>query len=208
MTIEVYSANYGNFDPPRQQIIPIRMFSDATNPLPYRDPRRSAKWWKVKPELACPDAAITIWLDASAIVLVPNLVEVMVDALGDHEALFFRHPYWTSLTEEVAVSRKAEKYDEWPLEEQVKTYREAGMPEEGFLVHTAFIVRRNTPAVRQTDARWWEEMRQWGLQDQISLPYVLAFNEAGLDFIIHEHPYAMGWIGYGHHQGRDVWRED
>lgn len=204
--ITCYTANYGWFDPPRQQIIPIRTFTDASHPMPYPDPRKNAKWWKVKPELACPDADISVWLDSSAIVRVPDFVEQVARALGDHEALFFRHPYWSSIHQEVAESRKAEKYDEWDLEGQLQAYLDVGMPETVQLVHTAFIARRNTPAVREIGARWWSEMRQWGLQDQISLPYLLWKNEPGLDYVIHEHPYQMGWVGYGHHIGRDVWR--
>ena len=176
--VVVYSAVYGGFDAPREQAIPVRRFSEATHPLPqFSDPRLQAKWWKIRPDLACPDADVTIWLDGSMDVLRPDLVDLCLDALGDADAIFIRHPWRDDIYEEAEISSLMTKYAGQPLREQVASYRRAGHPEHWGLMHAGMLVRRNTAAMRAVNEAWWSEIVRWSAQDQISLPPLLRTSD-------------------------------
>jgi hypothetical protein len=211
MTTACYSAIYGDYDTIRPQPVPVRLFTDST--LGYRrsgepiEPRLAAKWWKLRPDLACPDADVTIWIDGNVDVLRPDFLELCTDALGDADALFVRHTQRDDIYEEVTASRMVpRKYDGMPLEEQVESYRAAGHPEHWGLVHAAVLVRRNCTAVRALDEAWWAENVRWSVQDQLSLPPLLRMmplNWRWWDIS----PITAGWVHWdgGHeavHAGR------
>lgn len=211
MTVAVYSAIYGDFDDFPPQACDVRLFTDATDPLPFTDPRQAAKWWKIRPDLACPDADVTVWIDGRMQVLVPDLAERCVDALGDADALFVRHPFWDCIYRETVESRRWAKYDGMPLEAQAAAYRAAGHPEHWGLMHGGFLVRRNSPCVRRLDIAWGLEMGRWrSLQDQVSLPPLLRtwhgsyrwWERSPLDV----HADDLGWVHWGRHKRPDQWR--
>lgn len=206
MTTVLYSAIYGDYDTVRPQPVPVRLFTDATHPRPEPDPRHAAKWWKFRPDLACPDADVTVWIDGNVDVLRPDFVEHCADALGDDDALFMRHPQRDDIYEEVTASRYLRKYDGWPLEEQVESYRAAGHPEYWGLAHAALLVRRNCDAVRALGEAWWAECCRWSLQDQLSLPPLLRTMPLRYRWW-DVSPVAAGWVHWdgGHeavHAGR------
>ena len=172
MTTVVYTGIAGGYDSPIEQIVPVRLFTDETHPRPEADPRLRAKWWKFRPDLMCPDADVTIWIDGNIRILRPDFPEMCVRALGDADALFMRHPQRDCIHQEVIASRHLHKYDGWPLEEQADHYMREGHPEHWGLAHAAVLVRRNCEQVKRLGEAWWEEMT-WSLQDQISLPPLL-----------------------------------
>lgn len=174
MRVEAYSAIYGGYDIWGPQAIPVRLFTDETHPLPhYTDPRKAAKWWKVFPHLACPDADVTIWLDGRMEVRCADLADRALDALGDADLLLVRHPFWDDIYRDAVESRKALKYRGEPMEEQVAAYRAAGHPAHFGLMHCGFLVRRDNDRMRAFNAAWWAEIERWSIQDQLSLPEML-----------------------------------
>lgn len=205
MTTVIYSAVYGGFDTIRPQPVPVRLFTDATHPLPYADPRLAAKWWKVRPDLACPDADITVWIDGSFDVLVPDLAERCEQALGDADAIFIRHPNRDDIYEEAAVSIHLAKYDGQPILDQACAYKRAGHPEHWGLMHAGMLVRRNTPAVRALMDAWWGEITRWTLQDQLSLPVLLRRSDVRYRWF-DTSPMDAGWVRWGRHIEPDVWK--
>ena len=206
----VYSAVYGGFDAPRRQPIPVRLFTDETHPLPeLPDARLRAKWWKVRPDLACPDVEVTIWIDGSMEIIRPDLVDLCLDMLGNADAVFGRHPWRDDIYEEAAVSMHLAKYQGQPLLEQVNSYRRAGHPEHWGLMHAGFLVRRNNARMQAVDEAWWREILKWSIQDQLSLPPLLRtmpldyrWCEVPLvDFTTAEH----AWVHWGPHAEPDIW---
>ncbi len=201
----IYSANYGDYEPVRPQPSSVSMFSDITIPPVITDwqrvgtavPRMDAKWWKVKPELACPGAEVTVWIDGSVTLLVPDFYERAVAELGDDDALFMAHPWRDCIYDEREASHPNGKYDGQPTREQVETYRAAGHPEHWGLIQTTVMVRRDTPRMRAVNEAWWAEMLRWSVQDQLSLPPLLRT----MDLRWHawpEHPiFDLGWLRWG-----------
>ena len=213
----IYSANYGGWDPPRAQPVAVRMFTDETHPLtlaaPYvpergdrahpTDPqtqnRLNAKWWKLRPDLACPEAEVTVWIDASVTILRPDIEALALEELGDDDALFMRHPWRDDIYAEQEASHPNMKYDGQPTAGQVAHYRADGHPEHWGLIQTTMLVRRNNARVRALDEAWWDEIVRWSIQDQLSLPYLLRmFTKRRLRWHYWpENPIAAGWLRWG-----------
>lgn len=204
--VECYSAVYGDFDEERPQPVHIARFTDTTHPLPqYADSRLAAKWWKARPDLACPDAEVTVWLDGSFDVLVPDLAQRCLAALGEADAIFIRHPWRDCIYDEAEVSLHLAKYDGQPLLDQACAYRRAGHPEHWGLMHAGMLVRRASPAMDAVNRAWWDEIVRWSLQDQLSLPPLLRTMPVRFKWF-EESPMDAGWVRWGRHREPDVWR--
>jgi hypothetical protein len=214
----IYSANYGSWDPPRAQPVSVRLFTERSHPLaskarylpdgppsrhhpqmPQTQNRLDAKWWKLRPDLACPDAEVTVWMDASVTILRPDFEELAVAELGDDDALFMRHPWRDCIYDEYEASMVpglAGKYGGQFAPEQMAAYREAGHPEHWGLIQSTVIVRRDNPRVRAFDEAWWAEIVQWSIQDQLSLPAVLRTADLRWHYWP-VNPIAAGWLAWG-----------
>lgn len=183
-----YSALYGAYDAIKVQPdmgVPLVLYTDDPHlvapgwevrhePLAnVGSPMMRAKLWKCRPDLAVPEASVSIWLDASLTVKRPELPRVMLQRLGSRDALFLRHPWRRCIYEEEVASRPAPKYRDQPMAAQVAHYRARGHPVDGGLYAATMVVRRATPAVERFGAAWFQECQRWSYQDQLSLPYVL-----------------------------------
>jgi len=65
------------------------------------------------------------------------------------------------------------KYDAYPLAEQLKEYEEEGMPPNFGLWATGYTARKHNSSTHEIGKLWWEQIKKWGSNCQISLPYVL-----------------------------------
>jgi hypothetical protein len=55
---------------------------------------------------------------------------------------------------------------------QVGRYEFSGYPHNNGLVETGVLLRRKQPEVATFNERWWAEIRQGSLRDQLSFNYV------------------------------------
>src|SRR6266487_3848907 len=94
-------------------------------PLPFKHPRVSAKWWKCHP----PDEAdASVWIDGSVVIRNPDYFDVLAEGLLKQPLTMFEHPERDCIYDEAVVSRLMRKYEGQPLEEQVALYRSQGWP--------------------------------------------------------------------------------
>lgn len=216
----IYSSNYFAYEQSRVQAVPIRVFTDLSDPIGKHDPRIAAAWWppshadrhhgrlagawwKTHPNIALPDAPVTIWLGGNFIVLASDLAERCLEELGDDDVLLMRHPWRDDLLEEERESHPNPKYDGQATAEQVQSYLDAGHPQHFGLAHGGFLVRRNTPEVQERlNDRWWAEILRWSIQDQLSLPYVIRTSGLRWHWWPAEgqwraRPFDRGWFTYG-----------
>ena len=150
-------------------------------------PRLRAKWYKVLPWMALPGYEYTIWIDSSVTVTSPTFAEDMLGYLDGFDLAAFRHPYRTGIYSEAMVSVNMPKYQGQRLIEQVKHYSDQGYPADGGLwcgtviarhedpgdlFAAGILPRRDSALLHEWMQRWWEEILEWSLQDQLSLPYV------------------------------------
>lgn len=190
MRIAVVSAVFGGYDRPVfvEQTVGCRyvMVTDGLVDVPAGwehqvvdrgrlDPRLAGKFVKCRPwEFA--DADVFVWLDGS-IEPAPGLVAQMIDDLGGADVAFHPHPHRSSIKVEAQVSAAMAKYDGQPVVEQAATYVAAGHPDSWGLYAAGLFVWRDSPFVRQMGQRWLDEICRWSVQDQLSLPVVLAESE-------------------------------
>jgi hypothetical protein len=137
----------------------------------FATPMLRAKYWKCHPNLACPDADVTLWIDGSIIVK-DNFATRCVEALNGDDIAFTPHPLRDCIYDELEASIPLPKYGAQTMIRQVQTYREMGHPEHWGLFASGIMARRNTPAVNRLNMRWWGENWFWSWQDQLSLPVV------------------------------------
>ena len=219
----IYSTNYFGYEPRRKQAVPIHVITDLTDPIPPDDPRIATAWhkpqhdenhgrlagvwWKTHPNLVTDDP-VTIWVGGNVEVLVPDFEQRCLDELGDDDVLLMRHPWRDDIWEEERESHPNTKYDGQATGVQVYLYLNIFLdaaPDKPYpgLAHGGFIVQRNTPRVQALFGdRWWGEVTRWSVQDQLSLPYVIATSGLAWHFWPSEgqwrsRPFERGWIRYG-----------
>ena len=217
--VVLYTANYGSWDPPRQQPVYVRTFTERTHPLTvtasYIQPphvhhghpvpaetqnRLDAKWWKLNPDEALPGEDVTIWIDASVTILRADFADLCLAELGDDDALFMRHPWRDCIYTEAAASLVPgldSKYGRQFLPEQMDHYRAQGHPEGWGLIQSTVLVRRDNDRVRELNDRWWAEIVQWSIQDQLSLPYVVRRMKDLRWHYWPTNPIEAGWLRWG-----------
>lgn len=160
-------------------------------------PMLAHKWWKTHPELACPDAEVSFWIDGSMEVTVGDYVTRGLEALGTDDWACVPHPARACIYPEAEYSATLTwRYDGPSILAQAEFYRQFHPPGYG-LIATGANVRRHTPKVLELSHCWWIENLQWSHQDQLSLPVLLRLAEGDVkwnmnltwhrDWILHQH---------------------
>ncbi len=223
--IEFYSTNYYNYEPPRSQAVPIRVFTHETHPIepsafepvpwmPSYDRagnfhgRISAGFWKYRPDLAMPGVEVTGFLSGNIEVRDPDFAERCMAELGDDDLLLMHHPYRDCIVEEESASHPDPRFDACDTAGQVQSYLEEGLPRHWGLFFAGFLVRRDTPDIRAFNDAINVEFRRWSGQDQLIIPYLLwkmgikwhAWADVGE---WHARPFEEGWLHYAH-IGREI----
>lgn len=135
-------------------------------------PRDAAKFYKVFPHVVLPDHDFTIWIDGSHEILSESFVFDCMAATMAAGIAVYGHPWRQCIYDEAEASLVLPKYRELPIAEQVASYRAEGHPEGWGLYALGTIARAKTPEVAALMSAWWDELRRWTYQDQLSFPVV------------------------------------
>lgn len=135
------------------------------------------KWWKTHPLEAAPDADVSLWVDGSMTITVPDYADRCLDALGADDWSAMRHPWRSCVFDEAAYSTTLPRYANAGLLEQAEFYRSIGHPADWGLIATGANVRRHTATVERVSDQWWWECRTRSHQDQVSLPVLFRLAE-------------------------------
>lgn len=188
MKVILYSAIYGGYDAPKSHSpldIEAVVYTDDPElkvdgwetrywPLPeIKTPMMQAKWWKTRPDLAVPEADISLWIDGSMTITHDDYVGKCLEALGDDDAVFVTHPWRDCIYVEGEYSMALERYKDADIRHQLESYRQRGHPEHWGLFATGANVRRHTETVFRLGKDWWWENETETWQDQISLPFLV-----------------------------------
>jgi len=191
VTVAVVSSVFGGYDEPVfvEQSVECSyvMVTDGDCLVPagweHRQVRNDgfptrllAKFPKCRPWTVA-EAEFYVWLDGSIQPSV-DLVDSMLDCLGDADCGFYTHPDRTTISSEAEASIKIKKYEDQDVQGQVEEYLAQGHPDDWGLWAAGLFIVRDTPAIRRMGERWLEEIVKWSHQDQLSLPFVLR--EQGL----------------------------
>lgn len=214
LVIALVSAVYGGYD----TIRPLRAdhgFDDAVlvtdrpcdvpgwrvvvDPLPGVHPRLAAKRPKCEP-WNYTDADRSVWIDGAYEVRSPDFRTAADEHLNRADLVVFTHPEdrdgpWA----EAQFCYSWHKYRDWPLIEQVEHYDAKGLPRDAGLWALGCIARNHTPAQRELGSAWLAEQERWGIQDQVSLPFLLW--DRGLEPAVWDHPqWSNPWLAWHSHR--------
>lgn len=160
-------------------------------------PMLAHKWWKTHPELACPDADISVWIDGSMEVTVEGYVGQCLDRLGTDDWSATRHPERSCIYPEATLSAALYwRYDAASVNAQAAHYS-AFHPHNWGLVATGCCVRRHTPEVIEVCHQWWHENITWSHQDQLSIPVLLRLAEGKVK-LNYNMPWHSDWTLHPH----------
>jgi hypothetical protein len=209
--IVVYTAIGGKYDtlkePPRGLLkeADLVAFCDHTPPPTlwqvrklcneFSDPCRNAKLPKIVPHIFFPEAAYSLWVDASVKIERPFPIKQWIDEfLAEHDWATFKHPLRQCIYEEAEACIQQAKDDPDVIRRQMASYRAENYPPNNGLVELTIILRRHTEAVRQLNEAWFREIRKNSRRDQLSFNYVA--HKTGLK---------VGYIPESFRRGRDRW---
>jgi hypothetical protein len=226
MRAALYTAIYGDSDwvkPVPDIDVPCYLYTEArdtammaqmagweTRVVPHSiatlkgDPKLTApmmahKFWKTHPELACPDADISIWIDGSMEVLASDFILACLTALGTDDWACVRHPARNCIYPEAEYSATLKwRYDSPSILAQSKFYS-SFHPRDWGLFATGHNVRRHTPEVIELGHQWWDECLNWSHQDQLSLPVLMRLADYKVKYN-YNLPWHTWWKLYQHGQ--------
>jgi hypothetical protein len=149
----------------------------------YRDPRRTAKLFKLLPHLFFKGYEISVWIDANRL-LKSDIISLATNSMESNLIAIFAHNKRKDILEEAKECIKRGKDDKSIINNQIKSY----MLYEGIkrwgLYSGSFIIRKhNDEKIISLMAKWWKEIELNSVRDQLSLPFVIS--QSGLKpFII------------------------
>lgn len=146
-------------------------------PLDYSngDATRITRYYKMHPFLYFWKYEHVMWIDANIMIrkdIVMGLVEQ--HRAAGHPISFMRHPERNCMYAEADVCLKTARDDRDVIEQQMKRYREAGVPAELGLPETGiYIVNIHDRRARGIFANWWHELDCGSKRDQLSIMYAM-----------------------------------
>lgn len=178
---------------------------------PYLDhsdnPRRGSRVLKCRPWDALDNTDVAVWVDGNAQVLRTDFVEWAVDHLGESDGLVaWRHPERDDIGAEASYVEHLQRDTGWakyvgqPQHEQMRAYREHGLPYPSGLFGCGCLVwDLRKPKARALGTAWFEEQKMWDSDlDQLSLPFV-AWRAGFTVGVFDANEYVNDYVRFGVH---------
>lgn len=130
------------------------------------------------------DADYYIWMDASFKINSTNFVYDMLKSIGDSEICLFKHPYNSSIKEEVEILEQninnkeewSHKYVDEPIKEQIESYlKDKDFIDDTLFASGLFIYSKKLIENRNYNllTDWFLHTCYWSNLCQVSLPYLI-----------------------------------
>jgi len=221
MKIAILSANLGNFDQtakdPVKQDYPTgvekikfhRLTDNDFPPITGLTPRLQYRIPKLFGWQMFPGYDVYIWFDSSCSLQRSDCVQWYLQRLGNADMAFFRHPWRSTMKEEVEhIEKKLSEGNEYIVSRyQNGLHRDMlnealaneGFRDEHLYASTAFVYR-NTYRSREALKQWWFYQSRYFTCDQVALPYALYLSGAMVEKIP-ENLFKIGYLSLvSHHK--------
>lgn len=141
--------------------------------LNFKDPRLTARYYKINPSKVLPTHTWSMWIDGS---LIPRVrIKDLFNYIKDKPTGVYsvkKHPGWDCIYSE-AEAIKYYKYDDpEKIDSIVKRYKKEGYPSHFGLHETGVLFRKNIKNVKEFDKLWWNEVSKNSKRDQMSFDYI------------------------------------
>jgi hypothetical protein len=136
-------------------------------------PRRQAKIFKILPHLYFPEFTYSIWVDATHIPKV-HPRKLINQFLRKENIALFKHHKRNCIYDEAEECVALGLDDKDIIRNQILNYKNAGYPEQNGLSTCTVIFRKHNDAnVITAMEKWWSEIKDFSMRDQISFNYVM-----------------------------------
>ena len=133
--------------------------------------RRTAKIYKVLPQLFVPGYKYYIWIDSTHMVA-QDPKEIVETYLNGSDLALFQH-YRDCVYDELKAIYQWKMDDRSLIQGWHDFLVSKNYPKHNGLYELPSRVFRNTPQMLQVGLMWWEIICKYSSRDQVSLPYVL-----------------------------------
>jgi len=181
----VYSAIFGDFDSLRSPLgdfqgVRYVCFTDDPDlrcqpweirvQAKPRDSRRQARKIKLLFSESLPEAEVSLW-HGGWLRLKSDPAELVERVLAEGDFGVFEHPYRSNVYREAEECLRLKKAPREDIERQMRKYRQERFP--GTELSACYVlIRRHTEDVEKFCKRWWRELCEGSLRDQLSFDYV------------------------------------
>lgn len=206
----VIRASIGGYDELRPHQVDFEAESslavcyDITEAKIHRDPRRTAKQYKVIPHrmnLYVEPGDTILWMDAShSLLLEPE--RVSEEWLGDgYDFAHFRHNSQDCMYEEIKTCLYHQLEDPEPLLWIWNRAQHDGFPARAGLGTNTVLAMRMNGAVQELLDFWWELIEEGPVRDQCSFEYALWKHPLVRRRLIEGNVYDHPFFAFVRHQG-------
>lgn len=151
----------------------------------YRDPRRTARLFKLAPHMLFPRARSSVWLDGN--LRVEREFFEYLERYKDYSFSCFRHSRRKNVYEEATACIKHGKDEIGLIRRQVERYRSLEVPESAGLINSSVLLRKHqSEQVVRFQEKWLKETDEQCSRDQIS--FVFTSWEMGFSYTIFDCP--------------------
>ena len=137
-------------------------------------PQRTARWFKI---MGWIDWEFSMWIDASFLIK-----KDLNDWWNDRFVSPFscaKHPLRNSIYHEARSCMVNNRGDNGRVLLQDEKYKRLAFPDYQGIITSGIILRENTPACIELHEKWWNELYNQSVRDQLSF----AFVSLGIDWI-------------------------
>ena len=139
----------------------------------YRDPRRTAKIFKILPHIFFSSYKYSLCIDSN--ILLKNKIFSLIQSFKKSKTLvsMFEHSKRNCIYEEAKECKFWGMDDPKVIENQVKRYKKLKYPKDNGLMQCRLILRKhNNTSVKSLMEFWWSEIDKHSVRDQISFNFV------------------------------------
>ncbi|OUU44697.1 MAG: hypothetical protein CBC16_01700 [Verrucomicrobia bacterium TMED56] len=139
----------------------------------YRDPRRTAKIFKILPHIFFSSYEYSLCIDSN--ILLKNKIFSLIKSFKKSKNLLtmFEHSNRNCIYKEAKECQFWGLDDPKVIENQVKRYKKLKYPKNNGLMQCRFILRKhNNRSIKSLMEFWWSEIDKYSVRDQISFNFV------------------------------------
>lgn len=153
----------------------------------YREPRRTAKIFKILPHLFFEHYDMSLWVDSN-LLLKENIIEIINDFKQQKiNFIALEHNRRICAYQEANECIKWGKDNTNTIVNQMKSYEDKNYPKNNGLHNCRFLLRKhNELDIKNAMNFWWNEIEQGSVRDQLSFNYTMWKTQTKFDYILNK----------------------